>query len=152
MVACGLSWSPVSAWSQSLKDQLVGTWNLVSVSEDYGGGKILKDPFGPNAKGAFNFSPNGKVMFMIIGADLPNPPTKPQESARLVVAWFGRYTVNEAEHTVTFNPEKATIPSFDGSTRKASFTINGDEFTERAAPVHGPTGTFTPTLVFKRAT
>src|SRR5215470_9355797 len=141
IVACGLALLPADAWSQqkSLKDRLIGTWNLVSVSEDYGGGKIEKSPFGPNVKGAFNFSPGGEVMFMMIGADLPTPAAKPQESSRQVVAWFGKYSVDDAANTVTYTAEKATIP------------VSGDEFSQKSAPVSGPTGTFTPTLVFKRA-
>lgn len=149
----GLAGLSGSAWSQTFKDQLIGTWNLVSVTEDYGGGKVLKDPFGPNPGGGITFSPNGRMMFMIIGADLPTKPTKPQESWRLVVAYYGTYTVNEADHTVSLHPEKATIPAFDRSTRIVHFTINGDELIEKGIhPIKGPTGPFTPTEVYKRAT
>jgi Lipocalin-like domain len=142
-----------SAFAQQkpLKDQLLGSWDLVSVTEDYGGNKVVKDPFGQSVKGSYSFDPSGRAMLMIIGDDLPTKPTKAQESSRLVVAWFGKYTVDDAAKTVTYTAERATIPAFDGHPRTASVTMTGDEFTQKSAPVNGPQGTFTPTLVFKRA-
>jgi hypothetical protein len=99
VVVCGLALSG-TAWSQSksLKDQLVGNWELVSVTEDYGNGKVEKAPFGESVKGSYDFDPTGRAMLMIIGDDLPpNPSRMPQESSRKVVAWFGKYTVDMQE-------------------------------------------------------
>src|SRR5713101_6387769 len=73
------------AQQKSLKEQIVGTWTLVSVvavSQDGRRG----NPWGPAVKGAASFDGSGKVTFMIIGADLPTPSGKPQESSRMVVA------------------------------------------------------------------
>ena len=151
IIAATLSTSAL-AQPKSLKNALVGSWDLVSVSEDYGGGKVVKDPFGQNAKGAYEFARDGRVMFMIIGDDLPTKPGKPQESARLVVAWFGKYTVDDAADTMTYTAERATIPAFDGQPRTTHTNLNSeDEFILKSAPVNGPQGTFTPVLTFKRA-
>jgi hypothetical protein len=87
-------------------------------------------PWGPAVKGAVNFDSNGKFTFMIIGADLPNPSGKPQESQRMVVAYFGTYSVDEAAKTVTYTAERATTPNFDGLARKASVTVTGDELVQ----------------------
>jgi hypothetical protein len=62
-----------------------------------------------------------------------------------------QYTVDDAAKTVTYTAERATIPAFDGHPRTASVTVTADEFTQKSAPVNGPQGTFTPTLIFKRA-
>jgi hypothetical protein len=135
---------------KTLKEQLIGTWTPVSISEVYPDGK--KDtPWGPNLTGAFHFDPDGKVMVVIIGADLANPSPMPQESKRQVVAYFGTYAVDEAAHTVTYTAQRATIPAFDGLARKATVTVNGDEMTQQSAPVTGPKGAFVPNLVLKRA-
>jgi Lipocalin-like domain len=152
ITALGLALLPTGAVSQqkSLKDQLVGPWTLVSVSEVYQGGR-KETPWGPAVKGAVSFDSNGKFTFMIIGGDLPNPSAKPQESGRQVVAYFGTYSVDEAAKTVTYTAERATTPSFDGLARKASVTVSGDELTQASAPITTPQGTFTPNLVFKRA-
>jgi hypothetical protein len=135
---------------QSLKDQLVGTWTLASVSDAYPDGR-KENSWGPAVKGAVNFDGDGHVMLMIIGADLPAPSANPQDSKRAVVAYFGTYSVDEAAKTVTYTAERATAPSFDGLARKASVTLNGDELVQVSAPVTGPKGTFNPNIVWKRA-
>jgi polyisoprenoid-binding protein YceI len=43
-------------------------------------------------------------------------------------AHFGRYTVNEMDHSVTFHIEHASFPNWEGSERKSPFTLTGDEF------------------------
>jgi Lipocalin-like domain len=138
------------AQQKSLKEQILGTWTLVSVIEVYQDGR--KDtPWGPAVKGAVNFDGNGKFTFMIIGADLPSPSGKPQESSRMTVAYFGTYAVDEAAKTVTYTAERATTPSFDGLARRASVSVSGDELVQTSAPITTPQGTFTPNLVLKRA-
>ena len=92
-------------------------------------------------------------MFMVVGDDLaPNPTRNPAfEAARLTVAFFGTYTVDEAAGSYTYTAERATNPAFDGKPRTTKTTWNGDnEFTATVAPVTGPQGTFTPTVVFRR--
>ena len=141
---------PATAQQKSLKEQVIGTWNIVSVEEVYPDGRIDR-PWGPNMKGAVSFDPHGKVLLMIIGGDLPNPAGKPQEAARQVVAYFGTYSVDEGAKTITYTAELATIPAFDGLARKATVTVTGDELRQSSAPVTGPQGTFTPQLVMRRA-
>jgi hypothetical protein len=149
IVAVSLT-TPAFAQQKSLKDELPGSfWKLESVSEVYPDGRT-EHPWGPNLTGAISFSPNGKFMLTILGADLATPAGKPQESSRQVVAYFGTYAVDDAAHTVTYTAERATIPVFDGLARKASVTVNGDELTQIASPVTGPQGAFTPHLVLKR--
>ena len=142
---------PITAQAQQkpLKDQLVGNWDVLTVNEDYGNSKVERAPFGANLKGVYNFEPNGRVTLILIGDDLPSKPMKAQESARLVVAWFGKYTVEG--DTLTVVADRATIPAFDGLARKTAVKVNGDDATVTAAPVNGPQGTFTPILSLKRA-
>jgi hypothetical protein len=138
------------AQQKSLKDQLLGTWTLVSVTDVYQDGR-QENAWGPAVKGTVSFDGNSHFTFIIIGADLPNPSAKPpQESKRLVVAQFGTYAVDEAAKTVTYTYERSTNPNWDGTARKASVTVDGDEFKQASAPIETPQGTFTPTLVFKR--
>jgi hypothetical protein len=150
VVGLGLLSGNALAQQKSLKEQLVGTWTLASVVEVYQDGR-KENPWGPAVKGAVSFDGNGKVLLMIIGADLPAPSGKPQESGRMVVAYFGTYAVDEAAKTVTYTAERATNSNFDGLARKASVTLNGDELLQTSASITTPQGTFTPNLVFKRA-
>jgi Lipocalin-like domain len=140
----------VGAQQKSLKEQLVGTWTLVSLSEVYPDGR-RDNPWGPALKGFVNFDSSGKYVLTFVGADLPNPKGKPQESDRMVVSHFGTYAVDESAKTVTYTAERATTPAFDGLARRANVTLEGDELRQTSAPVTGPQGTFTPNLVFRRA-
>jgi hypothetical protein len=139
------------AQQKSLKEQLLGTWTLVSVTDVYQDGR-QENSWGPAVKGTVSFDGNSNFTFIIIGADLPNPSAKPpQESKRLVVAQFGKYAVDEAAKTVTYTYERSTNPTWDGTARTASVTVDGDAFKQASAPIATPQGTFTPNLVFKRA-
>jgi hypothetical protein len=140
----------VPAQQKSLKEQILGTWTLVSLAEVYPDGR-RDNPWGPTLKGSVSFDSSGKYMLMILGADLANPTGKPQESSRMVVAHFGSYAVDEVAKTVTYTAERATTPAFDGLARKANVTVKGDELQQTSAPVKGPQGTFVPNIVFRRA-
>jgi hypothetical protein len=159
MAVVGLSLLSYNALGQqkSLKEQLVGTWTLVSVTDVYPDGR-KENTWGPNVKGAVNFDGYGHVMVMIIGEDVPASSANPQmsekvtkQSKRDVVAYFGTYSVDEAAKAVTYTAERATAPSFDGVARKASVTLNGDELVQVSAPVTTPRGTANPNIVWKRA-
>src|ERR1700730_72753 len=64
------------------------------------------------------------------------------------IAYFGAYTVNEADHTLNFHIERCTFPNWDGTEQKRSVTITGDEmkYTNTAASGGGKAE-----LVWKRA-
>ena len=97
---------PGSALSQqkSLKDQLVGTWNVVSVEQTNKDG-TKSQRFGANPKGVYTFDANGRFFVMFVRPDLPkiasnNPTTATPEEAKAIVAgsiaYSGTYTVDEA--------------------------------------------------------
>ena len=68
----GLALLPASAVSQqrTLKEQIVGTWTVVStVNMQKDGSKV--DQFGANPKGSITFDGNGRYMLMIVRSDLP---------------------------------------------------------------------------------
>jgi hypothetical protein len=43
------------------------------------------------------------------------------------IAHFGRYTINEADKTITFHIETSTFPNWNGTEQKRPFTLTGDE-------------------------
>ena len=67
-LAVGLSASNSLAQQKSLKEQLVGTWTLVSSDQVRPDGSKLKQ-FGANPKGINVFDANGRFFVMIAGAD-----------------------------------------------------------------------------------
>jgi Lipocalin-like domain len=43
------------------------------------------------------------------------------------ISTFGRYTINEADHTLTLNIEYSSYPNWTGTEQKRPFTLAGDE-------------------------
>ena len=107
----GLSASDSLAQQKSLKEQLVGTWTLVSSDQVMPDGSKLKQ-FGANPKGINVFDANGRFFLMIASADNskiaskdPSRKTNSEEVGGLIVesiAYYGTYTVNEAEGLPSF--------------------------------------------------
>jgi hypothetical protein len=152
LIALGSVWFAGNATPQqsSLKQQLVGTWTMSSVVDVYENDKTV-DYWGRTVTGAASFDTSGRYTWMIIGADLPTASGSPRVSSRMVIAYFGKYAVDDAKRTITFTVERSTYPDIDGTSRKASVTIKGDEMIQDSSPLVTPRGTITPRVVFKRA-
>jgi hypothetical protein len=146
----GLALLPGSAVSQqkSLKDQLVGTWTLVSWEQVGPDGSKLQR-FGANPKGISVFDANGRLFVMFARPDLPkiasNSPSTPtpEEAKALVggsIGYFGTYTVNEADKIVTVRIEASTFPNqlaFDQKRTITSLTTDEMKYTNTTATVGG---------------
>ena len=77
----------------------------------------------------------------------------PEENTSIVqgsIAFFGTYSVSEADKIIIRHIESCTFPNWNGTERKYSFDISGDELsiTVLSAP---STATGTVHLVWKRA-
>jgi len=135
---------------------LVGTWTLVSITLEQDGKKT--DFYGPNPQGQVTYAPNGRVSLIITRLDLPkfgsnNREAGTTEENKAVVqgsiAYFGTYSVSETDKTITIHIESCTFPNWNGTDRKSSFNISGDEL---SSTVPGTSiGTGTAYLVWKRA-
>jgi hypothetical protein len=136
----------------SLKQQMLGTWTLVSNVLDQGGTK--SEPFGSDAKGNVFFTSNGRVALIITRADLPkfasnNRTTGTAEENKAAVAgsiaYFGTYTVNDADKTLVMHLEGSTYPNWAGTDQKRGLELSGDELKFiNQTPSMGP-GTITVT-------
>src|SRR6202049_850609 len=117
-LAVGLSASDSLAQQKSLKEQLVGTWTLVSSDQVRPDGSTLKQ-FGANPKGINVFDANDRFFLMIASADNSKivsnnlSKTNSEEGGGLIVesiAYYGTYTVNEAEKVAILHLEASTFP------------------------------------------
>jgi hypothetical protein len=121
ITALGLAFAVAGADAQikSLKDQLVGTWVLVSWEQINKDGTKRQD-FGPDPKGVTTFDAAGHVFTMYARPDLPKitsddrtKPT-PQEAQALsagTLAYFGTYAMDEASKTITLQMDSSTYPN-----------------------------------------
>jgi len=136
-LAAGLALLPGSAVSQtkSLKDQLAGAWIHVSTKYKFPDGKT-EDTMGPNARGILILDASGRVAFVNMRASLPKfasndrmkgTPEEYKAIGQGSYAYFGTYTVNEADRSFTVHVDGSTFPNFDGADQKRSFTLAGDE-------------------------
>jgi hypothetical protein len=114
--------------------QLAGTWTLVSVINIYPDGSKIY-PYGEAPKGMLIFDKTGNYAIQILKAARDKIASgdknkcTPEENAMLVQgsnSHFGRYTMDETEHTVTFAVENAFYPNWEGTVQKRSYKFSGD--------------------------
>jgi hypothetical protein len=124
----GLAVLPGSAVSQqkSLKEQLVGTWTLVSTDTVRQDGTRFQQ-FGANPKGMLVFDGNGRYSQIFVRSDLhkfaattADRGTTEENKAVMqgMVAHFGTYSVNEADKTITSKAEGSWFPNQVGTEAK----------------------------------
>lgn len=128
----------------------MGTWSLVSASDVYENGRSVDD-WGPTVKGAVSFDPNGRFAWIIIGEKAISKSGSPRVSDRMIIAYIGSYSVDEATKTVTYTIERGSNSQLDGISRKASIIIHGNGLKQTSTPIMTPKGTITPQTVFVRA-
>jgi hypothetical protein len=134
----GLVLAPTGAVSQqkSLKEQLVGTWTVVSWEQARPDGSKFQR-FGANPKGVHIFDANGRYAVIFAHPELPkissnNPSTPtPDELKGLVgrsIAYFGTYTVDEGSKVVNLRVEASSFPNQVGADNKRTITsLTADE-------------------------
>ena len=129
-LAVGLSSSASLAQQTSLKEQLVGTWTLVSSDQVRSDGSTLRQ-FGANPKGINVFDANDRFFLMIASADnskiVSNDPsrTNSEEGDGLIVesiAYYGTYSVDETEKVAMLHVEASTFPNQVGTDQKRIIT------------------------------
>jgi Lipocalin-like domain len=141
----------------SFAQQIQGNWVLVSIVNEQDGKKI--DVFGPNPRGSFILTPDGRFSMILMRTSLPKFASNSRikgtnEENQAVVqgslADFGRYAVeSEKDKTLTLTIEGCTFPNWDGQTQKRIVIVQGDEL---RVTQHNPAiGGGTNYIVWKRA-
>jgi hypothetical protein len=129
-----------SGAAERAKDQFIGTWTLVSIRYVRPDGAAI-EPFGPNVKGMLVFD-GTRFATQAIAANLPKFASNnrmvgtAQEYEAIshgVVAYFGTYTVNEADPILTLHIERSSFPNWEGTDQQRKFEFVGDELRYTAA-------------------
>ena len=127
----------VVAQQKSLKDQLVGSWTLVSTEVTQTDGKKRQD-FGANPRGILILDAGGRYALVQGRADRPKfktsgnarldtPAAEFGEAARAFVANFGTWSIDEANKTLIRRFEAALVPNAEGTETKASVSLTGED-------------------------
>jgi Lipocalin-like domain len=137
IAALGFVLMPGTAASQqkSLKDQLLGAWNVVAWERTAPDGTKVH-AFGTNPKGVSYFGADGRFFVLFTRGELPklasNDRTKstPEEAKAIldaVIAYSGTYTVDEASKTIVYRLEFTTFPNQPREQKRLVSSITADE-------------------------
>ena len=137
MTALGLTLLPGSGVAQqkTLKEQLVGTWTLVSFESFDSSGAKVPNMEGGDLKGQLIFTDNGRMSNQMItqfpkiaSSDrLKSTPAEDKAVAHGILSYFGTYTVSEPDKTILLNIERSSFPNQVASNVKRVATLTGDE-------------------------
>jgi hypothetical protein len=158
MTVLGLAVLPGSAVAQqgTLKQQLVGTWTLVSCENQVNG---IRQPNCVNPSGSLSLDASGRYTLAHLARGRPKATTTGAQNradvtpdyykaiAQGVVAQFGTWSVSEADKTLTRKVEGALFPNGEGTEGKTTVSLAGDELKLTAT---NPAGVRTDT-VYRRA-
>jgi stress-induced morphogen len=125
------------AQQKSLKEQLVGTWTLVSAESVEPNGSKMPLVKGADPKGLQIFTDSGKVSLQVIGGHtmiaskdrMKMTPDEMKATAESILSYFGSYTVNEAEKSYTIQIESSSFANQTGVPAKRMVALTGDEMT-----------------------
>ena len=133
----------------SLKDQIVGTWNFVVAEITAPDGK-KSFPFGETPKGILIFTADGRFAQIHVAGDVPKIASNnrltgtPEEYAAIMrrsLSVFGTYVVDEEKKTVTYNIVSASYPNWEGEAQTRNIDkLTADEFVNTNPGVAGGRG------------
>jgi hypothetical protein len=96
--------------AKSLRDQLVGNWQLVSVSLGH------TDPYGEKPQGNMSFDAGGHFSVIVLsGGQAKN------------ISYFGTYKVDDASNSMTIHIDGSSLAHQAGRDLKRTLAFNGDE-------------------------
>jgi hypothetical protein len=132
--------------SKPMREQLVGTWQLVSIiSTRVDGTKY--ELFGPQANGLLIFDSNGRYSLQIFrrgrtpfaGGRMEGTQEENRAAVQGMISHFGTYTLNETDHAITFHIESSSYPNWDGTDQTRSIVNLVDRLSwSDPAPLTGP--------------
>jgi hypothetical protein len=132
MLAAGSHPREALAQDASQNNQLIGTWQLTIVDNVSPDGTRVH-LYGPDPQGVLMFDAGGHYSLQIMRAERPKfaandkfKGTAEEYSAAVQGSncHFGRYAVNEHDHTVTFYVEHATYSNWEGKPQILPFQID----------------------------
>jgi hypothetical protein len=134
--------------AQSLRNQLVGTWDFVVTEVTAPDGR-KSYPFGEKPKGLLIFTSDGRFSQIHVG-DVPkiasnNRLTGTAEEYGAIMrgslSVFGTYTVDEEKRTVTYKIVSSSFPNWQGEAQTRTIDkLTAEEFVDTNPSVAGGRG------------
>jgi hypothetical protein len=148
VTALGMMLLPVGALDQQamLKDQIAGTWRIVSNDNTAPDG-TRRQLFGANPKGLLVLAANGQYVQIFTRGDVPKfknnnrlegTPEETTAAYRGTVATFGTWSVDEAGKVLITRIDGSLFPNQVGMEQRRSISLTGDDLTvDNPAPAAG---------------
>jgi Lipocalin-like domain len=147
-----------NAFSQqeTLKEQLLGAWHLVSFNSVHADGSKLT-VFGDIPNGIAFFDSTGHYIITVMRSDRAkyavNDRTlgttdENKATAQGTFTYFGTYTISEPDRTLNIHVVGSSFPNWTGTDQKRTFAVSADEL-KLTNPVASTGGT--TEVVSKRA-
>jgi hypothetical protein len=154
----GLTVLPGNATGQqrSPKEQLLGTWALVSIDAVRQDGS-RSQLFGASPKGIAMFDGRYYVISVMrsdrapfaVNDRMQGTAEENTATSQGTITYFGTYAVSEADRVLLIRIDGSSFPNWNGADQKRLFTLTADELTLTVpAP---PTGGAAIEVVWKRA-
>ena len=130
---------------QSLKEQLVGTWTLLSWEQRKGDGTKV-ERYGTSPKGIAFFDAGGRYIITVMRSDRAKyasnalwqgTPDENKEIADGTITYFRTYSISEADSTIAIHVVGSSFPNWNGTDQKRFVAITGEQLTLTVRPSDG---------------
>lgn len=135
---------------RSPKEQLVGTWTLVSWEQTSPDGSKLQQ-FGANPNGIAFFDATGHYIISVMRSDRANyhidnfgqlaqiTAEEGKATALGTITYFGTYSVNETDRAIAIHVENSSFPNWNATNQERLFEVTHDQLKLTVRPPHGGT-------------
>jgi hypothetical protein len=132
----------------SLKQQLIGTWTLVSWVQTHADGSTFRQ-FGANPKGIAFFDADGHYIITVMRSDRANyaienfgqiaqaTAEENKATAQGTITYFGTYAVNEPDRTIAIRIEACSFANWSGTEQERIFEIADEQLKLTVHPLRG---------------
>ena len=140
------------------KEQLVGTWKLVSFELRHSDGQVTY-PMGKDPLGVLMYDESGRMSAQLMERDRPpfavadhhkGAPEEIKAAFEGYTAYFGTYELDEEKGTVTHHVEGALLPNLVGRRQVRFYEFTGDQLMLSTPPMPWGGEQRTGFLVWKR--
>jgi len=133
-----------------LKEQLVGTWTLVSWEQTNADGSKLQQ-FGASPNGIAFFDATGHYIISVMRLDRANykidnfgqlaqiTGEEGKATALSTITYFGTYKVNEADRIIAIHIDASSFPNWNGTDQERLFEVAQDRLKLTVRPPRGGT-------------
>ena len=145
VAAVASSIATFSALGQSFKQEIVGTWKLVSWKQTKADGTKL-EVYGASPTGMAFFDAGGRYIITVMRSDRARyasnalrqgTPEENKETADGTITYFGTYSANETDSSIAIHVEGSSYPNWNGTDQKRFVAITGDQLTLSVRPPNG---------------